>query len=398
MAFSLFSKSKNAIVERCRDDYATKMRLKYAPYYHAMEAQKGPHIKLRGKDMIMLASNDYLGLAFHPKVIEAASNAVLKWGTSTNGARISNGSRKFHLDLEEKLAAFLGKEACHVSVAGYISCLSSVAAFAQKGDIVLVDKNVHSCIWDGIRLSSATVERFAHNNPDDLREVIKTVNPSATKMLVVEGIFSMEGHIGRLPELVAIGEEYNCFTVLDDAHGFGVLGRQGRGAADHYGLTDKIDIIAGSMSKSLASTGGFVAGSRDLIEYLRTNSKQTIFSAALSPSQAAAASAALDVIQTEPQHLDRLWKNTRRYRDILKSLGLNIWESETPAIPIVLGSRETAYRFWEALMEKGIFTVVSIAPAVPPGKDLVRTAVSAGHTDEDLNKIADAMAYAVKKI
>ena len=398
MALSLFTKTKKAIIERAQDDYATKMRLKYKPYYHAMEAQQGTHIRLNGRDMIMLSSNDYLGLSFHPKVIEACGTGAKTWGTSTTGARISNGSRGFHVDLEEKMATFLGREACHISVAGYISCCSAVASFAQKGDLILADKNIHSCLWDGIRLSMATVERFSHNNPEDLRQVLKSVPHTQAKMLVIEGVYSMEGHICRLPELATIGEDAGCFTVLDDAHGFGILGRQGRGTVDHFKLNDKVDLICGSMSKSLASTGGFVAGSRALIEYLRTNSKQTIFSAAISPSMAAAASASLDILQAEPQHLERLWRNTRRYREMLKGLGLDTWDSETPAVPIVLGSKELVYRFWQALLEKGVFTVMSIAPAVPPGKDLIRTAVSALHSDEDLEKIAAAMAYAVKQM
>ena len=398
MALSLFTKTKKAIIERAQDDYATKMRLKYKPYYHAMEAQSGTRIKLQGRDMVMLSSNDYLGLSFHPKVIEACGQGPKIWGTSTTGARISNGSRAYHVELEEKLAAFLGREACHISVAGYISCCSAVASFAQKGDLILADKNIHSCLWDGIRLSMATVERFSHNNPEDLRQVLKGVSHTQPKMLVMEGVYSMEGHICRLPELATIGEEAGCFTVVDDAHGFGILGRQGRGTVDHFKLNDKVDLICGSMSKSLASTGGFVAGSRELIEYLRTSSKQTIFSAAISPSMAAASTASLDIMQTEPQHLERLWRNTRRYREMLKGLGLDTWGSETPAVPIVLGSKELVYRFWQALLEKGVFTVMSIAPAVPPGKDLIRTAVSALHSDEDLEKIAAAMAYAVKQM
>ncbi len=398
MALSFFSKTKKALLARCRDDYATNMRLKYAPYYHAMEAQSGTTVTLQGREMVMLSSNDYLGLSFHPKIIEAGRAAMLKWGTSTTGARTSNGSRAYHLELEERLADFLGHEACHVHVAGYLSCLSSVASFAQKGDVILADKNIHSCLWDGIRLSMATVERFSHNSPEDLREVLAAVSSEVTKMLVIEGVYSMEGHIARLPELAEIAEEHGCFTVLDDAHGFGVLGRQGRGTVDHFGLNDKVDLICGSMSKSLASTGGFVASSREVIEYLRSHSKQTIFSAAISPSQAACAQASLEIMQQEPQHLERLWANTRRYRALLKSFGLDTWESETPAVPIVLGSKERVYPFWKALMEKGVFTVMSIAPAVPAGKDLIRTAISAKHPEEQFEKIADAMAYAVKRL
>lgn len=398
MAFSLFSKNKKALLERCREDYATKMRLKYAPYYHAMEAQTGTALRLNGKDMIMLSSNDYLGFSFHPKVIEAARAAVLTWGTSTTGARPSNGSRAFHLELEEALATFLGREACHVHSAGYLSVMTSVTSFAQKGDLILADKNLHSCLWDGIRLSHASVERFPHNNPEGLREALSSVGADVPKMLVVEGVYSMEGHIARLPELLNVAAEYDCFTVLDDAHGFGVLGRQGRGTVDHFGVNDKVDLVCGSLSKSLASTGGFVAGSSETIEYLRTHSKQTIFSAAIAPSQAAAAKMALHLMQSEPEHLERLWRNTRRYIAMLKSLGLDTWETATPAVPIVLGTRELAYRFWSALMEKGVFTVMSIAPAVPPGKDLIRTAVSSMHTDEQLDRIGDAMAYALKSI
>jgi 8-amino-7-oxononanoate synthase len=398
MPLSFFTKSRKAMLARCRDDYATKMRLKYAPYYHAMEAQTGTNVRLDGRDMIMLSSNDYLGLSFHPKVIEAGRAAMLRWGTSTTGARTSNGSRACHVELEERLAAFLGREACHIHSAGYLSCLASVAAFAQKGDVILADKNIHSCLWDGIRLSMATVERFSHNSPADLREVLGAVNPDAAKMLVIEGVYSMEGHIARLPELTEIAEAHGCFTVLDDAHGFGVLGRQGRGTADHFGLSDKVDLVCGSMSKSLASTGGFIASSRDVIDYLRTNSKQTIFSAAISPGQAACAQASLELMQQEPQHHERLWANTRKYRALLKSLGLDTWESETPAVPIVLGSKERVYLFWKALLEKGVFTVMSIAPAVPAGKDLIRTAVSAMHTDEQFERIADALSYAVKRL
>jgi 8-amino-7-oxononanoate synthase len=398
MAITLFLKNKKPILGRCTDDYSTKMRLKYAPFYHAMDAQKGTTIRLDGREMIMLSSNDYLGLSFHPKVVEAGRAALIKWGTSTTGARPSNGSRTYHLELEHKIAAFLGREACHIHAAGYLSCLSSVAAFAQKGDVILADKNVHSCLWDGIRLSNATVERFSHNNPEDLREVIATANPQSPKMLVIEGVYSMEGHIARLPELTEIAEEHGCFTVLDDAHGLGVLGRQGRGTVDHFGLNDQVDVICGSLSKSLASTGGFVAASSDVIEFLRTHSKQTIFSAAISPSQAACAQASLDIMQSEPDHLEKLWSNTKKYRAILKGLGFDTWESETPAVPIVLGSKERVYPFWKALLEKGIFTVMATSPAVPAGKDLIRTAVSAMHTDEQLEKIAAAMAYAAKKL
>jgi 8-amino-7-oxononanoate synthase len=345
----------------------------------------------------MLTSNDYLGLSFHPRVIEAGQQALAKWGTSTTGARLANGSRFYHTELEEALAAFLGKEACHVSSAGYLSCISSVAAFAQRRDIVLVDKNIHSSIWDGIRLSGAELERFSHNDVDHLRQILEQLDPETPKVVVVEGVYSMEGHIAPLPEITAVAAEFGCMVVVDDAHALGVLGEQGRGSSNHFGLTDEVDVVTGSLSKALSSTGGYVAADKEVIEYLRTHSKQTIFSAALSPCQAACAKASLDVIQSEPEHLAKLWENTKRYRELLLSLGFDIWDSPTPAIPIVLGSKERAYRFWNALLEEGVFTIMSIAPGVPPGKDLVRTAVSARHTDQDFAIIERAMRHAARK-
>jgi len=397
MAFPFFTSPKKPILARCHDDYATRMRLKYDPYYHAMTAQQGTQVRLGDRDLIMLASNDYLGLSFHPKVMEASQAATRQWGTSPTGARISNGSRAYHVELEEKLAAFLGREACHIHAAGYLSCMAAVATFAQKGDVVFADKNIHSCLWDGIRLSHASVERFSHNNPEDLHQVLTAIPGATPKLVVVEGVYSMEGHICRLPEITQLATHHQAFLVIDDAHGLGVLGRQGRGTPDHFGLSEQIDLHCGSLSKSLASTGGFVAGTRAAIDYLRTHSKHTIFSAALSPAQTAAAQASLEVMQTEPEHLERLWSNTRKYTTMLKSLGLDIWGSETPAVPIVLGAKERVYHFWQALLDKGVFTVMSIAPAVPPGKDLIRTAISASHTDEQLERIAEAMAYAAKR-
>jgi 8-amino-7-oxononanoate synthase len=395
----LFSnKTRSLIADRCRIDQASALRRKYEPWYHEIESEHGTRVMLNGRELVMLSSNDYLGLTTHPKVIEAAEKALRIWGSSTTGARLSNGSRRFHRELEEALATFLGKEACHVTSAGYLSCLSAVAGFATRGDVVLVDKNIHACIVDGIQLSHATMERFSHNSPANLREVLRFTDGEAAKILVIEGVYSMEGHIAPLSEFLEAAEGHGCFVVLDDAHGLGVLGHQGRGTADHFGVSDQIDIICGSLSKSLSSTGGFVAGSTDAIEYLRTHSKQTIFSAAISPSQAACAQAALEIIQMEPEHLDRLWTNTRRYRALLEGLNLDIWGSETPAIPVVLGSRERAYLFWKALMEEGVFTVMSIAPGVPPGKDLVRTAISASHTDEDFERIEAAFRQAVRKI
>tara|TARA_R100000027_G_scaffold38030_3_gene28044 strand:- start:9575 stop:10774 length:1200 start_codon:yes stop_codon:yes gene_type:complete len=389
---------KSRIARRCQDDSVTKLRLKYAPYYYTFDRQEGTQVWRDGKSYIMLSSNDYLGLGNHPKVIEAGKAAMEKWGASTTGARLANGSRSYHTELEEELADYIGKEACHIHAAGYLSCMSAVASFAERGDLIVVDKNVHSSLWSGIHLSGASAERFIHNNPDDLRDVLVHEDPDRAKLLLFEGVYSMEGHVARMPELMDVARENDMFSVMDDAHGFGVMGPGGRGTAAHFGLQSEVDVISGSFSKALSSTGGYVASSREMIDYLRTHSKQTIFSAAISPSQAACALASLRILKEEPEHLERLWHNTRRYKQMVESLGLDCWGSETPAMPIVLGSKERVYSFWKDLLAKGVFTVISVAPGVPPGKDLVRTAISARHTDDDLDKVGEALAYAARSL
>ncbi len=398
MIRSFLNRKKGPVQQRCHNDDFTRLRNRYEIWYNVAEKQNGTRVTVEGKEMVMLASNEYLGFYDHPKVIEAGTKALKEWGAGTMGARSANGGRRFHLELEERLADFLGKEACHVSSAGYLSCMSSITGFAQRGDVVLVDKNMHSSVWDGIRLSMAEVERFSHNRPEHLRSLIEELDPDAAKIIAIEGIYSMEGHICDLPKFVDIAEDNDGFLIMDDAHGLGVLGNQGRGTAEHFNLVDRVDIITGSLSKSLGSTGGFVAGDKEAIDYLRTHSKQVIFSAALSPCQAAAAQAALQVMQDEPEWLERLWSNTRRYKRFLDDLGLDTWESETPAIPIIIGDREKAYYFWKRLKEKGVFAIFATAPGVPPGKDLVRTAISARHDDADFEIIENAIRYAADKL
>jgi 8-amino-7-oxononanoate synthase len=398
MPLPFLKKRKSPLWDRIRSDDTTRLRLKYDTYYHIFERQDGTKVVKDGKEFVMLSSNDYLGLANHPKIKEAGKKAIEKWGSSTTGARLANGGRSFHRDLEEKLAEFLGKEACHVFSAGYLACASAVTGFADRKSLLFADKNLHSSLWSGIKLSGSRCERFSHNNPEHLLEILKAEKDSDEKIFVLEGVYSMEGHIAKLPEFTKIAEDFRAFVVLDDAHGFGVLGKEGRGTANHFGLVDQVDVLCGSFSKSLAGAGGFVASSREAIDYMRTHSKQTIFSAALSPASCASAQAALEIIQEEPEHRERLQKNLERYRSILEGLELDTWDSETPAIPIVLGEKEKVYYFWKALLEKGIYAIISVAPGVPPGKDLIRTAISAAHTDEDLDKIEDALVYAKSKI
>ena len=397
MPLSFLKPKSSPLWKRISSDDSTRLRLKYDTYYHIFERQEGTRVVKDGKEFIMLSSNDYLGLSNHPRINEAGIQAIKKWGSSTTGARLANGGRIFHQELEEKLADFLGKEACHVFSAGYLACASAVTGFAERKDLILADKNLHSSLWSGIQLSGARCERFAHNNPAHAEEILDD-EESANKIFVLEGVYSMEGHIAKLPKFVEIAKKHRAFIVLDDAHGFGVLGKDGRGTAEHFGMTNDVDVLCASFSKSLAGAGGFVASSKDAIDYMRSHSKQTIFSAALSPASCACAQEALQVMQDEPEHRERLFKNLERYRGILANLGLDTWESETPAIPIVLGEKEKVYYFWKALLEKGIYAIISIAPGVPPGKDLIRTAISASHTDEDLDRIEEAMTYAKSKI
>jgi len=397
MAFRFNKSQISPLWKRIHTDDSTRLRLKYDTYYHIFDKQEGTRVFKDGKEYIMLSSNDYLGLSHHPKIKEAGIEAIKKWGSSTTGARLANGGRIFHQELEERLADFLGKEACHVYSAGYLACASAITGFAERKDLILADKNLHSSLWSGIQLSGAQCERFAHNNPSHAAEILgyKETN---NNIFVLEGVYSMEGHIAKLPEFAQIAKEYKAFIILDDAHGFGVLGKNGRGTADHFGMTDQVDVLCASFSKSLAGAGGFVASSKEAIDYMRSHSKQTIFSAALSPASCACAQAALEIMQNEPEHQERLFKNLERYRGILANLELDTWESETPAIPIVLGEKEKVYYFWKALLEKGIYAIISIAPGVPPGKDLIRTAISASHTEEDLDRIEEAMTYAKSKI
>lgn len=398
MALPFFKKDENPVRRRIRSDESTRLRLKYDVYYHAFESQSGTRVVREGREYLMLSSNDYLGLTHHPKVLEAGREALERWGSSSTGARLANGGRAYHLELEEELADFLGKEACHVFSAGYLACSAAVEGFADRKDLVLADKNLHSSLWSGIRLSDARCERFSHNNPEHLREILAHEARDLGKILVLEGVYSMEGHVAKLPEFAEVAREFDCFLVMDDAHGLGVHGEQGRGTASRFGLTDEIDVLCGSFSKAFASTGGFLASTREAVDYLRSHSKQTIFSAALSPVAAACARAALQIMREEPEHHARLQANLARYRAILDDLDLDVWDSETPAVPIVLGEKEKVYFFWKALLKKGIFTIISIAPGVPPGKDLVRTAISASHTEEDLDQIAEALAYAKSKL
>jgi 8-amino-7-oxononanoate synthase len=385
-------------LDRYSSDFGTKLRLKYQPYYHAVEARDGAHVMVKGRRLLMMSSNEYLGLSMHPRVIRASQAATEKWGTSPCGSRLANGSRAVHEALEEQLAEFLGVEACHVLSAGYLACMGALSTLVRRGDALLVDKSIHSALWDGALLAGATLERFEHEDTADLERLLLALPAGQAKAIAVDGVYSMEGHIASLPRIVELADKHRAITVVDDAHGLGVLGRDGRGTVDHHGLTGRVELIAGSFSKSLASTGGFMAGSRGLIDFLRSNCRQIIFSAGLPASQAAAAAAALRVMVEEPEHRERLLANAAYYRNGLRDLGLDYWESPTPGLPIVLGDKEKCYRVWQSLWEQGYFTVMAIAPGVPPGRDLIRTSVTAQHTTEQLDGFLLALRRSLEKL
>jgi 7-keto-8-aminopelargonate synthetase-like enzyme len=275
--------------------------------------------------------------------------------------------------------------------------MSAIQCFATRNDVVLADRNLHSSLWSGINMSHARVEKFSHNDPDSLLRALKLEPPEKAKLLVFEGVYSMEGHIAPLPDFLKIAKAHNMFTVMDDAHGLGVIGENGRGTTEHFDCLGRIDLICGSLSKAMATTGGYVAGDKELLEYMRSHSKQTIFSAAISPPQAACAEAALKLIRTEPEHLIRLRKNTDDYKAGLKELGVDTWDSQTAAVPLVIGDKVKAYRLWEELIRQGVFTTISLPPSVPPKKELLRTAISAAHTAEDIDQALERLAAALKK-
>tara|TARA_B100001057_G_scaffold182093_2_gene182810 strand:- start:100 stop:1278 length:1179 start_codon:yes stop_codon:yes gene_type:complete len=389
--------SNSLVRKRAIKDDSTALRLKYSPYYHHFERQDGCRVWLEGREMIQLSSNDYLGLNQHPKVIEAGQKALKKWGASSTGSRISNGGRAYHRRLEEKLADFLGTQDCHIHAAGYLSCMSSIQGLATRNDVVFADRNIHSSLWSGIGMSRARVEKFSHNDPSSLLRAVEMESPKKAKLLVFEGVYSMEGHIAPLPEFLEIARNHDLFTVMDDAHGVGVIGETGRGTAEHFDCSGKVDLICGSLSKALATTGGYVAGDKELLEYMRTHSKQTIFSAAISPAQAACAEAALELITTEPEHLIRLINNTKHYKSGLEKLGIDTWGSQTAAVPLIIGDRLKAYKIWKELIAQGVFTTISLPPSVPPNKELLRTAISSAHTIEDIDQGLDRLATAFNK-
>jgi 8-amino-7-oxononanoate synthase len=367
------------------------------PYFRVIESAQDPEIVINGRKMIMVGSNNYLGLTNHPKVKEAAIEAIRKYGTGCAGSRFLNGTLDIHVELEEKLARFIRKEAALIFSTGFQVNLGVISALVGKEDIVIIDKMDHASIIDGCRLSFGEVKKFRHNDLADLERILKDYEDKG-KLLVVDGVFSMEGDLANLPEIVTLAKKYGARLMVDDAHGIGVLGKTGRGTAEHFGLEDKVDLIMGTYSKSLASIGGFIAGSADVIHYIKHFARSLIFSASPPPASVASVSAALDIIENEPERRETLWKNTIKMFNGFKELGFQVGPSQTPIIPIVVGENEKAFTMTMMLQEEGVFANVVVSPAVPTGKALIRTSYMATHTDEHLDIVLTAFEKVGRKL
>ncbi|MDA8325467.1 MAG: pyridoxal phosphate-dependent aminotransferase family protein [Nitrospiraceae bacterium] len=387
------------LFDKCRKFTKAKelMQVGLYPYFRTIESAQDPVVYLNGRKMIMVGSNNYLGLTNHPKVKEAAIEAVKKYGTGCAGSRFLNGTLDIHVALEEKLARFMRKEAALVFSTGFQVNLGVISALCAKDDIVVIDKMDHASIIDGCRLSYAEVKKFRHNDMDDLERVL-CASGEAAALVVVDGVFSMEGDIARLPQVAEAAHKSGARVMVDDAHGIGVLGKTGRGTCEHFGLEDKVDLIMGTYSKSLASIGGFVSGDADVIHYIKHSARSLIFSASPPPASVAAVSAALDIIENEPERIEQLWRNTHKMMDGLRGMGYETGPTETPIIPVLVGDSETAFRMVLMLQDEGVFANVAVSPAVPNGKALIRTSYMATHTDEHMDIVLAAFEKVGKAI
>ena len=359
------------------------------PYFKVIESQQDPEVVIDGKKVVMCGSNNYLGLTSHPRVKEAAIEATRKYGTGCAGSRFLNGTLDIHVKLEEKLAEFFRQEAALVYATGYQTNLGVISALVGRGDVAISDRQNHASIVDGCKLSYGEIKKFRHNDVEDLDRVLESER-ERNKLVIVDGVFSMEGDIAPLPEIVALKEKHEFGIMVDDAHGVGVLGESGRGTSEHFGLEDEVDLIMGTYSKSLATIGGFVAASNDIVDYLKHTSRSMIFSASLSPGSVAAVSAALDIIEDEPERRERLWSHTNRMMEGFKSYGFNVGHAATPIIPIVVGDDLLAFKMSLMLLKEGVFTNPVVSPATPPDRALIRTAYMATHTEEHLGRVMEA--------
>ncbi|HUI67594.1 MAG TPA: pyridoxal phosphate-dependent aminotransferase family protein [Nitrospirota bacterium] len=387
------------LFEKCRKYTAAKevMAAGFYPYFRVVESEQNPEVIVQGKKMIMLGSNNYLGLTSHPKVKEAAIEAIKKYGSGCAGSRFLNGTLDIHVKLEDKLAKFFRKDAALTFSTGYQTNLGIISSIAGKDDMVVIDKLDHASIIDACRLSFAEVKKFKHNDMGSLEFVLKGCGDRC-KLVVVDGVYSMEGDIAQLPSIVKLCKKYGARLMVDDAHGVGVLGKTGRGTAEHFGLEKEVDIIMGTYSKSMASIGGFVTANEDVIHYIKHTSRPLIFSASPPPASVASVIAALDVIDQEPERRERLWHNTDKMMKAFKQMGFDTGTTETPIIPLLMGEMERAFTMWKILSDEGVFVNPVAPPATPPGRCLIRTSYMATHTDEMLDRVLVILEKAGKKL
>lgn len=365
------------------------MELGIYPYFRALSDSEGTTATFEGKNVVMLGSNNYLGLTTDERVRAAAAEALARYGTSVTGSRFLNGTLELHLELERRLAKFVGMEAALVFSTGYQTNVGTLSAMLGKNDVAILDKDAHACIVDGCMMSRGEMKRFKHNDLDDLERVLSKVPNEMGKLVVVDGVYSMGGDIAPLTEIVEICRKHGARIMVDDAHGVGVTGG-GRGTVAHYGLSDQVDLMMGTFSKSFASIGGFIAGSANVIHYIQHHARSLIFSAALPAPNAAAVLAALDIIETEPQHVQRVWENANYMREGFKKLGYNTANSNTPIIPIIIGDQYLTGLAWAALIEAGVYTNPVVPPATPPNGALLRTSYTATHTTDHLDRALQA--------
>lgn len=387
------------IFEKCYNFTAARQAIKegYYPYFIPLTENEGTEVVYRGHRLIMCGSNNYLGLTTHPKVREAACRAVERYGTSCTGSRFLNGTLEMHETLECELAKWVGKEAALVFSTGMQTNLGTVSALVGRGDYVILDKDDHASIVDGARLSYGEIQRFRHNEMDHLERVLQSLPDKAGKLIVVDGLFSMEGDLAPLPEILPLAKKYGARLMVDDAHAMGVLGG-GRGTAAHFGLTEETDLIMSTFSKSFASLGGFIAGSDEVVHYIKHSARALIFSASIPPANAAAALAALQVMEEEPERVQRVNDVGKKMRDGFTALGFNIGHSVTPIVPIIIGDDQLTFTTWRLLFENGVFVNPVISPAVSPGHQLLRTSYMATHTDEQLDHVLDIFEKVGKQV
>jgi len=359
------------------------------PYFRVVESSQEPEVVCEGRRMIMLGSNNYLGLATHPKVKRAAIDAVHRYGAGCAGSRVLNGTLDLHTRVEERLARFFRRDAALAFTSGYQANLGVISALVGRDDVVVVDRLAHASIFDACHLARAEVRRFRHNNAQSLDAVLGALGTRA-KLVAIDGVYSMTGDIAPLPEILAVCRKHRARLLVDDAHGLGVLGKTGRGTAEHFGLEQDVDIIVGTTSKSVPGVGGFVVGDEEVIQFVKHCSRPLIFAAAAPPSALASVLAGLDVIEDEPELRERLWANTRKIQRGFAKLGLDTGASQTPIVPVLTGDRDRAFVMYQALSEDGIFVNPVVPPAVPPNACLIRTSYMATHTDAQLDRVLAA--------